>query len=59
MLQKYIGFLTAIPDFSYFSTSLIFILHCQLWRFITCFSEVILITVSYLHHLLPPHSVYL
>ena len=24
MLQKYIGFLTAIPDFSYFSTSLIF-----------------------------------
>ena len=26
MLQKYIGFLTAIPDFSYFSTSLIFML---------------------------------
>ena len=24
MLQKYIGFLTAIPDFSYFSKSLIF-----------------------------------
>ena len=27
MLQKYIGFLTAIPDFSYFSKSLIFIDH--------------------------------